>query len=506
MNTAITNITGLRASDLTDNRRVTQFLDNQGASLQALVSSQGHCFYVPNNQNRRVILLLKQLVEEHLGQCITTEITSLQFSQWEAHNRVGKTDRSVDTNSALIHYFHAAIDANASDVYIDIANEYSVISFRTYGYKRAFARMTREDGLSLTRSMFAMGGGASQFTQGEPCDCSFSLDYHGKEYRVRGNSIQDVRGNSVVCRVRDPHLIFSLAECGYSEQQAQFIERMCRAPGGMVLITGETNSGKSTTLAGLMAAEPDTKKIIEIADPVEVEFEHCTHVEINHYADNAEDLFRRLLAATVRQNPDVLVLGEIRDNITARAAMDMAIQGKRVYSTLHTQSCSSALPRLAGLGVDKDLLAHPAFIAGLVNQNLVPVTCQHCATDTHPDPATHERFSQLFTGAPLRFLNPKGCGQCRGGVASQTLVAEVYPLYLDRKGEAHKLIAANEFARLDAHMRSTFEIQSKHQHAASKIAAGAVDAAEVERIIGEFTPADVPDLATPQHQEAANGD
>ena len=144
------------------------------------------------------------------------------------------------------------------------------------------------------------------------------------------------------------------------------------APGGLILITGETNSGKSTTMAALMDSSSRNQRMIEIADPCEVEFDHCTHVELDHYRDDAGEAFKNILAATVRQNPDALVLGEIRDEITAQAAQNMAIQGKRVFSTLHTQSCVAAIPRLASFGVDHHLLSLREFIAGIVNQNLVP--------------------------------------------------------------------------------------------------------------------------------------
>ena len=233
-----------------------------------------------------------------------------------------------------------------------------------------------------------------------------------------------------------------------------------------------------------MRDAPRSQRMIEIADPVEVEFDHVTHIELDHYREDAEGLFRDIMAAIVRQNPDSLILGEIRDELTARAAMTMAIQGKRVFSTLHTQSCVAAIPRLASLGVDAHLLTLREFIAGIVNQNLVPVTCQACALDVHPDPQRHQRYRSLF--GPVKYINPAGCDACRGGVTGQTLVAEVYPLYLDRK-EAHRLIARNELFRLAQYMTKEHGVETKEEHARSKVAAGIVDPQAAEEIIGEWS-------------------
>ena len=351
---------------------------------------------------------------------------------------------------------------------------------------------------------------SGQFDESAPCDASFGhlVPLEGetmrtKAYRVRANSVKDVVGNSVVCRVRDPSFVLPLERTGYSERQMEHVRAMSSAPGGLLLITGETNSGKSTTAASLLNSLPHTQKIIAIEDPVEVVFPHVTHIEINRYHEDAESIFRKVLAATVRQNPDTLFLGEIRDGMSAEAGMDMAIQGKRVISTVHTQSCTAALPRLALLGVQEDLLALREFIAGIVNQNLVPVVCSQCGLSRHPDAKEDRRYRGLF-GDGCRHVNPEGCGHCAGGVEGQTLVAEVYPLCLDRGGVAHKFIAEKDFVGLERHMLDKWGVIAKHEHARQKIMAGQVDPAECEAIIGAFVNEDAGKTAAlVQHVDAA---
>ena len=456
--------------------------------LQAIVDANGHCYIVPSSQQRRMIQYLLNLVHQSTGASQVVEVSPLAFDQWQKHHRLKTGDTQIKEHNAAnqkLHYvFKQAIAADASDIYLDIGLQQTRLSFRIFGYKQEIESYDRELGLALARSMWAQAK-TGQFEEGSPCDCSFSLSHNNREYRIRANSLPDVRGPSVVCRLRDPQFTLPFDKCGYSAEQTKLIQRMCAAPGGLILISGETNSGKSTTLGSLMQQLPKTQKIIEVADPVEIHIDHVTHVEMNRYRKDAADIYNRIQAAIVRQNPDTLILGEIRDAVTADAAMNMAIQGKRVYSTLHSQSCVAAIPRLENLGIHRDLLGLREFLVGIVNQNLVPLLCTFCAFEKHPDAKLNHRYQTLF-GANIKHRNPLGCGRCQGGIAGQTLVAEVCPLNLDRTGTAHELIAQHRLIELERYMAQRFDIQSKHHHAAEKIRTGLIDPTETERILGEF--------------------
>ena len=489
----------VRAGDECTHRAVREFLRVQGGRLDCVVAADGTVFAVRGAISRRVGRALLSLVRGSVGTAELVEVTPLDFAQWKETNRrrLSAEQPAVRStaNPTVDFVFGRAVEERASDVYLDVRRDRALLAFRTYGFKRPFDEISRDDGLALARSIWALGTNA-QFDESGVCDVAFDFEHGGRLYRIRGNSMKEVRGNSVVCRVRDPSFVLPLGKSGYAPVQVRQIERMCRAPGGLILVTGETNSGKSTTLASLMAAMPVTQKVIEVADPVEVVMNHVTHVEIEHYGDGAEQRLRENLAALVRQNPDTLVLGEIRDEASAMAAKDMAIQGKRVLSTLHTQSCVAAVPRLVNLGVPPSLLGARAFLAGIVNQNLVPVVCPSCGLAKHPDPDADARYRSLF-GDRVRFLNATGCDACRGGVAGQTLVAEVYPLCLDRSGRAHDLVGAGRLAELERHMRRTgadgHGCISKHRHAAGKVATGEIDPEHTERIIGEFGGEDLED-------------
>ena len=145
----------------------------------------------------------------------------------------------------------------------------------------------------------------------------------------------------------------------------------------------------------------------------------------------------------------------------------------------------AAIPRLASFGVDHHLLSLREFIAGIVNQNLVPLVCQNCCREQHDDADKDRRYRALF-GPDIRYINHEGCNECVSGVAGQTLVAEVYPFFLDRK-DAHKFIANHELFRLESYMKREFDIESKQDHAGGKVRLGLIDPEMTENIIGEWT-------------------
>ncbi len=470
----------------TDNQINDYIVSN---NIDVMVRSTGE-IVAAGNVDKHLLRGLRMIVKSRLKVDSTIYLVSpiklRQLKDKSARRKTGAQQaKAIQTGNATVEYVLAkAIEAGASDIYLDIRRETAILSFRIFGVIQRIEEFDVEIARGVARGMWNRSG-HSQWVESDPVDTAFTYDHEGHEYRIRGSSLKDTRGNSIVCRVRDPGYNLPLDKSGYSDHQVSLIKRICMAPGGLILITGETNSGKSTTMATLMDSSSRNQRMIEIADPCEVEFDHCTHVELDHYREDADEAFRNILAATVRQNPDALVLGEIRDEITAQAAQNMAIQGKRVFSTLHTQSCVAAIPRLASFGVDHHLLSLREFIAGIVNQNLVPLVCQNCCREQHDDAGRDRRYRALF-GPGIRYINHAGCDECVSGVAGQTLVAEVYPFFLDRK-DAHKFIANHELFRLETYMKREFDIESKQDHAQGKVRLGLIDPAMTEEIIGEWT-------------------
>ena len=473
---------------------IASFLKDTRA--EAVVLKSGQIYHAIDDS--RLMMRLMAKVREVGITPQQTKVSPMDIATWKTRSSPDtgsqKVTKSKVSNESVRHILSEAIEAGASDVYVKILSrdpekQKTILSFRTYGFKRPISEFTHTDGESFATALWAISN-TNSWNRDRSCDTAISFKHKGRNYRVRANSVKDIAGNTIVLRIRDPQFVLSLSDSGYSGLQSNHIQHMMAAPGGLLLITGETNSGKSTTLTSLLADLSDEQHIIEIADPVEAEFDHVTHIEINKQAEDAEKVMDDNLGATVRQNPDTLILAEIRDDggVTARAAMSMSIQGKRVMSTLHTKACTSAIPRLVELGVNESLTALPEFIIGIVSQNLVPKLCPHCCLADHPDHEVDREYKKLF-GDGVRFRNELGCDECSKkipGIAGETLVAEAYPLCLDRSAGAFKLIAEKKYYMLPEYMKEKFGVQSKFEHAASKIKAGLIDPIATARTIGEF--------------------
>lgn len=476
-------------NQVSTNPEILDFL--RDTKLKAIVLKTGVFYHAIDNA--RMVMRLSTKLRD-LGLAPTgTKISPMEISNWKDRSTPSSGSKSVSegkvSNQSVRHILSAAIEAKSSDIYLSINNKTNVarLSFRTFGFKRLREEFSAPAGNGIATSIWSMSDNNS-WNKNAPCDVAITFTYKKKDYRVRANSVKTVSGNSLVLRVRDPECVFSLSESGYSELQSKHIQHMMAAPGGLMLVTGETNSGKSTTLDSLVAGLSDEQHIISLCDPVEAIFPHVEHIEINHHAEDAEKIINANLAATVRQNPDTLILGEIRDSVTAKASMNMSIQGKKVMSTLHTKQCTSAIPRLINLGVDKSLTSLPEFITGIVSQNLVPLLCQNCCLETHPDGNIDLQYRELF-GSGVRFRSMDGCTSCAKkvpGVAGETLVAEVYPLCLDRTAGAFRLIAEDKLFMLPKYMKETFGVQTKFEHAAEKIWQGLIDPIATAGVIGEF--------------------
>ena len=343
-------------------------------TLKVFVTKDGLVFHVDDPTRVRALEQLLELVRQELGRAVAKPISLMTYSKLRSQ-AVRSHHDSVSHNDLVEMVLHDAITRKSSDVYIAIHSDRTQIHFRTHGVRYLHSEISRADGHEMARALWSLAR-SGQYEENATTDTAFGFG----GFRIRANSMRDVRGNSIVLRLRDPGFIPPLADLGYSEVQQRQIDELQWSAGGLAVISGETNSGKSTTLTSLMAGMPATEMIIEIADPIEIEFDHVTHVEFDHYAEAAERRFRGILGGLVRQNPDTLFIGEVRDLQSATAAIDMSLQGKRVWGTVHSHSCLSTIARLEHLGIDVNLLAQPGFLNGVINQSLVPIVCEHCCT------------------------------------------------------------------------------------------------------------------------------
>ncbi len=245
-----------------------------------------------------------------------------------------------------------------------------------------------------------------------PQDGRISARVNGESFDIRVSILPGALGESIVLRLlRQERKPTRLQDLGMSARHAAMFESWGRLSNGIVLVTGPTGSGKSTTLyTALELANDKAKKIITVEDPVEYKIRGITQLQVN--ADIGFT-FAAALRSILRHDPDTILLGEVRDEETARIAIQSALTGHLVLSTLHTNSAIGAVTRLIDMGVEPFLIG--ASLRGLMAQRLVRRLCEHCAEPQHePDDATLAMLARFQIADGGRLRKPVGCAHCSG--------------------------------------------------------------------------------------------
>lgn len=281
----------------------------------------------------------------------------------------GQPSQLVKLACALLR---KAIDSNASDVHIHPFVGGGVIRFRIDGQLRRITTLPMETLEALSRYFKAQAG--LDPNPLKPQDGRMRLAYGRREIDVRLSILPAYDGDRIVCRLLDQSRNFSLQQSHFSTGDQQALRRMTNNSAGIVLLTGPTGSGKTSTLYALLA-ELNTVdfNIMTIEDPVEYVLPGISQVQVNEKQGLS---FADTLRSILRQDPDVVLVGEIRDGETARIAAQAALTGHLVLSTLHTNDALGTLPRLLDLGLDRSVLADA--LMGAVSQRLVRRLCESC--------------------------------------------------------------------------------------------------------------------------------
>jgi general secretion pathway protein E len=256
-----------------------------------------------------------------------------------------------------------------------------------------------------------------------PQDGRIRLRLQNRQVDVRVSTVPTLRGESVVLRLLDKERgrRISLTELGMAGDTLELFTEVVSRPHGIVLVTGPTGSGKTTTLyAAVEMIRTGREKILTVEDPVEYELAGVPQVPVN---EKAGMTFAGALRALLRQDPDIILVGEIRDAETAQIATQAALTGHLVLSTLHTNDAPSALTRLLDLEVAPYLVA--STVDAVLAQRLVRVICTSCKTETTPDKAAMRRIDVEAAGL-TRVWKGQGCDECRGtGYRGRTGVYEL---------------------------------------------------------------------------------
>jgi general secretion pathway protein E len=257
-----------------------------------------------------------------------------------------------------------------------------------------------------------------------PQDGRIKLAVRGQEIDFRVSTIPSLYGETVVLRVLDrTAVVFDYERLGLAPSVVSRINEMLELPNGIVLVTGPTGSGKTTTLyTGLLTLNAVTRKVVTVEDPIEYQLRGINQIQVKPQIGLN---FAALLRSILRQDPDVIMVGEVRDLETAQIAVQAALTGHLVLSTLHTNSAAAAITRLRDMGVEDYLIT--AVLRGVLAQRLVRRLCDHCKIETEAAPELVERFRlhERTTKRPITLFHPTGCAHCRQtGYRGRQAIAE----------------------------------------------------------------------------------
>ncbi|MGI6294529.1 MAG: GspE/PulE family protein [Armatimonadota bacterium] len=308
-----------------------------------------------------------------------------------------------------------------------------------------------------------------------PQDGRIKIKIANKLVDLRISSLPTQYGERIVIRILDRSAQqISIDSLGFNEDELTVFNRLIRKPYGIVLVTGPTGSGKTTTLySALNEIKSVETNIMTCEDPIEYELDGISQSAINVRAGLT---FAAQLRAILRQDPDIILVGEIRDQETAEVAFQAAMTGHLVFSTLHCNDAASAITRLIDMGVEPYLIG--SSVVGVIAQRLIRTLCPRCKTAYEPTPEERAVIGEYVTDPDIRFYAPSSCGACNDrGFAGRMAVFEVMPV----DEEIRRLTLSSPTADQVRDLALKKGMKTMREHAAEKIAAGLTCIDEVQR-------------------------
>jgi general secretion pathway protein E len=319
------------------------------------------------------------------------------------------------------HLIQRAVESRASDIHIEPFADELKVRYRIDGIlKEVDAPPVRSTAAVISRVKIMAKLNIAE--RRLPQDGRIPIRVHGRELDLRVSTVPTMFGESVVMRLLDKESVrFDFNALGFDGSPRQRLLDILKQPYGILLVTGPTGSGKSTTLyTALSRLNTEASKIITVEDPVEYQLPGINQIQVKAAIGMT---FAGALRAIVRQDPDIIMVGEMRDLETARIAVQSALTGHVVLSTLHTNDAASGVTRLLDMGVEDYLLT--STINGILAQRLVRRLCQHCREPYDALPELAARFTRFEPTGPIQLYRPGGCEHCNGtGYRGRLVIAE----------------------------------------------------------------------------------
>ena len=383
---------------------------------------------------------------------IETARTLMQQVKAEIKSQDFKLDNQQSSIMLLIEQIlKTSVFNNASDIHIEPNNVDISVRNRVDGVLREIFVLDMEVYNALVSRIKILGNlDISEKRRSQ--DGRFSMLIDEKEYDFRLSTAPTLHGESLVMRILDQQkILLTLDQLGMSEQNLQKFNDLLHAPYGIVFVTGPTGSGKTTTLyAALNDIKDIENKIITIEDPIEYQLPLVQQIQTN---DKINYGFTDVLKSVLRQDPDIIMVGETRDAQTLDTAVGASLTGHLVFSTLHTNDAPSAITRMVQMGLQSYLIADS--LVGIVTQRLVRKICSSCKSEHKPQLTLIEK-AKNYLPQNYQFYSGKGCSQCGfTGYKGRVMICEI--LNIDANLSNEIALGKNRYEIYEAALKSGYE-------------------------------------------------
>lgn len=373
--------------------------------------------------------------------------------------------------------FQDALKARASDIHVEPMGGHLRIRYRVDGVLRTVAEHPPHLSAPLVSRVKVMGR-MDISEKRKPQDGRIGIQLDGRDIDVRASILPSNNGESIVLRLLDRSAnLLSLRELGFEDDDYSWFKQLIRRPHGIILVTGPTGCGKTTTLYGALSElnRPDVK-ILTAEDPVEYHISGINQVQVNTQVGLS---FSRILKAMLRSAPNIILVGEIRDFETAEVAIQSALTGHLVFSTLHTNDATSAITRLVDMGIPPFLVS--SAMQAVVAQRLVRALCAKCCEEYTPK-EDEIRFLGLdpSTLAGKSFRRARGCRACAGeGYHGRLGLFELFELDSDLRDA---IFRGDSLEDIRNNALATGRLRPLHVSGALKVLAGKTTVQEIMRV------------------------
>lgn len=389
---------------------------------------------------------IKQVVK---GVQITQDELEKYQSQMNNFADIAGIVDGANVTDLLAILIAAALKLKTSDIHIEAEEKGIAVRFRVDGILQEITVIPKEQWKKIINRIKLIAGLKLNIAD-RPQDGRFTIFQKGKKIDVRTSTMPTAFGESVVMRILNPDSVqLGFEKLGFRKAALERLLPQVEKPHGMVITTGPTGSGKTTTLYAILnKLNTADVKIITLEDPVEYKLKGINQSQIDH---SKEYTFAKGLRSILRQDPDIVMVGEIRDLETADTAIQAALTGHMLISTLHTNDAAGAIPRFTAMGVKPFLLA-PALNA-IMGQRLARRLCGECKNPATLDDATKKRVEELIASIPensgetkpttLEFFSGEGCDKCNGtGYKGRVGLYEI----LTKNAEIEQFILSGEIS------------------------------------------------------------